>query len=120
LANPRADRSSLRHLGATLVVALLASAPTPAPGADAAAGKALAKKCQTCHGIDGVARIPEAPTIAGESTIYLIKQLKAFRAGERKSPQMSIIAEPLSDDDIANLAAWYASIKVSVELPADQ
>ena len=45
------------------------------------------------------------------------QQLLRFRSGERKHPQMSLVAAGLSDDDIANLAAWYAAIKVSVELP---
>ena len=57
------------------------------------------------------------PHIAGESDIYLIKQLKAFRSGERQDPQMSVMAKPLSDEDIANLAAWYSSIKITVTLP---
>lgn len=84
---------------------------------DAAAGREKSKVCRTCHGLDGVARLPTAATIAGESALYLTKQLKAFRAGERQDPQMSIIAEKLSDEDIADLAAWYSSIKISVEVP---
>ena len=91
---------------------------TPALAADAAAGKAKAKKvCAVCHGIDGVAKMPIAPHIAGESPIYIANQLKAFRSGKRVNEIMSVIAEDLSDDDIANVSAWYASIKFSVELP---
>ncbi|MFM9843328.1 MAG: c-type cytochrome [Dongiaceae bacterium] len=85
--------------------------------ADAAAGKKEAKKCQACHGIDGISKQAHVPHIAGESDIYLIKQLKAFRSGERQDPQMSVMAKPLSDEDIANLAAWYSSIKITVTLP---
>lgn len=85
----------------------------------AAAGREKAAQCQPCHGLDGVARLPNAATIAGESEIYLAKQLKAFRTGERVDEQMSIIAEALSDEDIADLAAWYASIKITVEVPAE-
>ena len=88
-----------------------------AQAADAAAGKEKAKKCQTCHGIDGAAKQPHVPNIGGESDIYLIKQLKAFRSGERQDPQMSIMAKPLTDEDIANLAAWYSSIKFTVTMP---
>lgn len=83
----------------------------------AEAGRDKAKACQTCHGADGVARIPTAATIAGETEIYLIKQLRAFRDGERKDPQMSFIAEKLSDQDIADLAAWFSSFKITVEVP---
>lgn len=86
---------------------------------DATAGREKAAVCRTCHGLDGIARLPNAATIAGETEIYLTKQLKAFRDGERKDPQMSIIAEKLSDDDIADLAAWYSSIKITVEMPAE-
>ena len=91
-----------------------------APGAqaaDAAAGRQKAKQCQTCHGIDGVAKIPIAPHIAGESQIYLETQLKAFRSGKREHEIMSIIAKKLSDEDIADLAAWYSSIKFTVTVP---
>ena len=86
---------------------------------NAAAGRDKAKACRTCHGVDGIAKIPNAATIAGETEIYLTKQLKAFRAGERKDPQMSIIAEKLSDQDIADLAAWFSSLKITVEVPAE-
>lgn len=88
-----------------------------AQAADAAAGREKAKACRTCHGIDGVARIPIAPHIAGESQIYLATQLKAFRSGKRTHEIMSVIAEQLSDDDIDDLAAWYASIEFSVTVP---
>ena len=84
---------------------------------DPVAGKAKAQQCVPCHGLDGVARQPNAPHIAGESEIYLTKQLKAFRSGERKDEQMSLMAKPLSDEDIANLAAWYSSIEFTVKPP---
>jgi cytochrome c553 len=102
-------------LGLVSVVLLCTS--QAASAADAAAGKAKAKTCQTCHGIDGIAKQPTVPHLAGESEMYLTKQLKAFRDGERKDPQMSIMAKPLTDEDIANLAAWYSSIKITVTLP---
>jgi cytochrome c553 len=98
-----------------LLVALLSS-PAFAAG-DAAAGKQKAQQCAVCHGIDGVAAVPDAPNIGGESSIYLTRQLEAFRSGERRHEQMSIIAEGLSDQDIADLAAWYASIAFEVRMP---
>lgn len=100
------------------MVTLTAMMPMLAHAAgDAAAGKDKAVKCVPCHGRDGVARLPNAATIAGENAQYLVKQLKAFRSGERLDPQMSVVAKPLSDEDIADLAAWYASIKFTVEMP---
>jgi cytochrome c553 len=73
--------------------------------------------CAVCHGLDGIAKTPDAANLAGESTFYLTRQLQAFRSGERKHDQMSIIAQGLSDGDIADLAAWYSSLKVSVTMP---
>lgn len=89
----------------------------PAAAADAAAGRQKARQCQTCHGIDGIAKIPIAPHIAGESQIYLDTQLKAFRSGKREHEIMSVVAKNLSDADIADLSAWYASIKITATLP---
>jgi cytochrome c553 len=111
----RSVGEALRAASCTLVVMLATANATQA--ADPSAGRNKAKVCQTCHGIDGVGKMPTVPNIAGESEIYLAKQLKAFRSGERKDPQMSIIAKPLTDEEIANLAAWYASIKFSVTVP---
>ena len=108
-----------RLTAAAVFAAVLAQPQLARAAGDASAGRDKAKLCVACHGIDGVARLPIAATIAGESDIYLVKQLKAFRAGERQDPQMSIIAEQLSDEDIADLAAWYSSIKISVEVPAE-
>ena len=86
--------------------------------ADADAGKKkVAATCAVCHGIDGLAKNPEAPNLAGENAAYIVKQLKAFKSGERKHEQMSIIAQDLSEEDIANVAAWYAKIKISVQVP---
>ena len=106
----------IRRLLPTVLLAWLSLSE---PGfADPVAGKSLAKtKCQICHGLDGVARIPIAPHLAGESQIYLQVQLKAFRSGKRQHEMMNIVAKDLSDDDITNLAAWYSAIKISVEMP---
>jgi cytochrome c553 len=107
--------SSPRLLPAALLAAALVS---PSLAADREAGRTLAQlACQTCHGIDGIAKMPIAPHLAGESEIYLQTQLKAFRSGKRQQEMMSVVAKDLSDDDIANLAAWYAAIKISVEMP---
>jgi cytochrome c553 len=114
----RKHQSPARALAFLLAFGVSAAGTHPcAQAADAAAGKEKAKKCQTCHGIDGAAKQPHVPNIGGESDIYLIKQLKAFRSGERQDPQMSIMAKPLTDEDIADLAAWYSSIKFTVAMP---
>ncbi|GAB4373203.1 MAG: hypothetical protein Kow00114_35100 [Kiloniellaceae bacterium] len=106
-----------RLLAAGLTALATAALTTDAGAADAAAGRQKAKKCQTCHGIDGIAKIPIAPHIAGESQIYLETQLKAFRSGKREHEIMSVIAKDLSDADIADLSAWYSSVKITATMP---
>lgn len=85
--------------------------------ADAAEGRKKAGQCQVCHGIDGIATIPLAPHLAGESAIYLATQLKAFRSGKREHEMMTVVAKGLSDEDISDLSAWYASIGITATLP---
>ena len=107
-------------LSSACLLALVAVAPGLATAADpaaVAAGKKKAATCAVCHGLDGLSKNPEAPNLAGDNPEYLIKQLKAFQSGGRQNDQMSIMAQSLSEEDMRNLAAWYSSIKVSVELP---
>lgn len=97
---------------------LLAALPGAVEAADIQAGRQVADtQCRTCHGIDGIAQIPVAPHLAGESEIYLQTQLKAFRSGKRVNEMMNVVAKGLTDDDIANVAAWYSAIKIRVEMP---
>jgi cytochrome c553 len=109
---------SAHGLGAPLMLAVATLWPVTAGAAgDAQAGREKARSCAACHGIDGAAKLPHVPNIGGESPIYLEKQLKAFRSGARKDPNMDIVAQGLSDEDIADLVAWYASIEFTVTLP---
>ena len=101
---------------ARLVVAsVFAAAACPALAGDAASGKAKAAPCTTCHGPLGIAIAPDAPNLAGQPEGYVAAQLKAYRGGKRKHEVMSLMAKPLTDADIDNLAAWYASVKVVVK-----
>ena len=107
-------RDVLRGL-VTVAAALTFASPTMA---DAALGKAKVQAvCAVCHGVDGIGKNPDVPNLAGESQQYIQKQLKAFRSGGRQHEQMSIIAKDLTDKDIANLADWFASLKIIVKLP---
>jgi len=83
---------------------------TPSWSADLAAGRSKAVQCATCHGINGIATLPEAPNLAGQNSIYLEKALRDFKSGMRKNEMMSLMAEGLTDTDIENLAAYYASL----------
>ena len=100
------------------LAAIVAGASTSS-ASDPKAGRKKAAACRTCHGIDGIAKIPIAPHIAGESEIYLQTQLKAFRSGKRQHEIMSIIAGQLSDEDISDLSAWYSSITITATMPVE-
>lgn len=84
---------------------------TAVAGGDAAAGKAKAAMCAACHGPAGISANPIWPNLAGQKEAYLVKTLKDFKSGKRNDPVMSGMAKPLSDADIANLAAYYSSLK---------
>lgn len=88
---------------------LSAAAPAVAEG-EAAAGEAKSKPCRTCHGKDGIGTMPHFPNLAGQKSQYLEQQLLAYRAGTRQSEIMNVIAKLLSDGDIADLAAHFASL----------
>ncbi|WP_448549511.1 c-type cytochrome [Thalassotalea fusca] len=95
----------------TLAIAATVLLSSPAFAGDVAAGKAKAATCAACHGAEGVSAVPMYPNLAGQKEAYIAKQLKDFKAGTRKDPVMSAMAMPLSDEDIANLSAYYASLK---------
>jgi cytochrome c553 len=78
--------------------------------ADIAAGKAKSVTCVACHGSKGISMIPMYPNLAGQKEQYLVLQMKAFRDGERKNMVMSAMATGLTDTDIINLSAYYASL----------
>lgn len=82
---------------------------------DVAAGKRKAVACQACHGLDGLSKLPDAPNLAAQPASYLSRELRAYRSGERRNEVMSIAAKPLSDQDIRDLAAYYAAIQIEVK-----
>ncbi|MCK5263261.1 MAG: cytochrome c, partial [Gammaproteobacteria bacterium] len=75
------------------------------------AGKAKTAMCAGCHGVKGISMAPINPNLAGQKALYLATQLKAFRSGDRKNATMNPMAKGLSDADIANIAAYYSSLK---------
>jgi cytochrome c553 len=100
--------------GALALIGAIAWPYGDARAGDVAAGRAKAMMCQACHGMDGLAKTPDAPNIAGQVEPYLVAQLQAFKAGARKSEAMSVVVQGLSDADIDNLAAYYAAIEINV------
>lgn len=76
---------------------------------DAAAGESKAAACAACHGAGGNSTNPEWPKLAGQHPKYLEKQLNDFKAGRRVNALMSGMAAPLSEQDMGDLAAYYAT-----------
>ncbi len=113
----------------TTIVALFVSCATASSFAqevagDAKAGQTKNAMCIGCHGIKGYqASFPEVykvPMISGQSAKYIVSSLNAYKKGDRKHPSMRGIAEALSDQDIADLAAYYSvsGQANAAELPA--
>lgn len=100
----------MKKASGLLIALALASTAGLAQAGDAAAGKAKANSCVACHGANGISNNPIYPSLAGQKEQYLAKQMKAFRDGQRQDPVMTAMAKPLSDADIANLAAYYADL----------
>ena len=101
-------------LGAlALSLSPLAAAADPQPES----GRAKAAACAVCHGQAGISNLPNAPHLAGQPAIYVEEQLRDYRSGKRRHEVMNIVAKPLSDADIADLAAWFATIRLEATLP---
>ena len=83
------------------------------------AGKLKAEQiCSACHGVDGIAasggNSPMVPNISGQNKGYLAMKLKEYKTNKIEHPQMSMIAQMLTEEDILNVSEWYSSIKVKV------
>jgi cytochrome c553 len=101
-----------------LLIALLACGVLTAFADEVAEGRAKSDAaCALCHGAVGIATLPNAPNLAGQSAIYISEQLKNYRSGKRQNEVMGVIAKPLSDADITRLSAWFSAIKVTAEAP---
>lgn len=87
----------------------LSLVPTAAQAGDAAAGEAKAGACLACHGVNGNSSNPEWPSLAGQNAAYTTEQLRMFRDGKRVNVLMSAMAIGLSDEDIADISAYYAA-----------
>jgi cytochrome c553 len=106
-----AEAAPQRRCGAALLAlaAALLLAPPPAAAADAAAGERKAEACAACHGPGGRSEIAEVPSLAGQRSRYIILALYQFRTGRRLSEAMAPFAAGLSDEDLSDLAAYYAA-----------
>lgn len=91
--------------GSLLTLVIVAG---PATAGDAALGAQKAAVCAACHGMTGSSINPEWPSIAGQPAAYIVAQLKQFQQGTRVDPLMTPMAVPLSEADMADLAAHFA------------
>lgn len=87
-----------------------AGAPKAAKPGDAAAGRKKAAACASCHGAEGISANPAWPSLAGQQRGYLVSALQAYKAGTRRDPLMAAAAKGLSEADVSELAAFYASL----------
>jgi len=97
---------------AIAAIALLAAASLPLgaqAGGDVAAGKAKSAACAACHGADGNSQIPVNPTLAGQHADYLARALEEYKSGARQNPIMAGMAASLSEQDMQDLAAYFAA-----------
>ena len=96
-------------------------AAAQAPGGDPVAGAQKTQMCAGCHGIEGwrtaFPEVYQVPKIAGQHPAYIVKALQSYKSGERAHPSMRAIAASLSDQDMADLAAYYgqAGLKTAVK-----
>ncbi len=105
----------MKRFFASLLITTLAVFASPAfAKGDIEAGKAKAAPCQACHGTDGNAGIdPQYPRLAGQYHDYLERALHEYKNGERKNPIMVGFATTLTDEDILNVSAYFASLPES-------
>ena len=101
------------YLLAAIALVAWGLADVRAIAADAGAGKAKAEACASCHGENGVSEIDDTPSLAGQPDAFIQWQLVFFRSGARKNEVMSPIAEQLSNEDVRDLAGYFASLNPS-------
>ncbi len=94
---------------------LCAGVSTSTLSADLNAGAKAAQSCMMCHGDNGLSSMPGTPSLAGQPDTYLASQLRQFRDGKRHNEVMNVIAKPMSDADIDNVAAFFAQFEVELK-----
>jgi len=108
-ASPAQPTTGPSAAAATAPASAAASAPAidPFAAGDAARGATKATVCSACHGPNGNSTAPEWPRLAGQNAVYIVEQLRLFRAGVRDNPVMKPLASTLSDQDIDDIAVYY-------------
>jgi cytochrome c553 len=112
--------SGRSHWGFLLALSLCVGMMTmdkAASAADAKRARRSRSHAAFAMAPNGISTLPDAPNLAGQPEIYLSNQLRAYRSGERRHEVMSLVAKPLTDDEIADLAAWFSSLRIEAKLP---
>lgn len=105
---------------ALMVLLIIGWAPLAEASGNPQRGLEISAVCQSCHGIDGNLSLQDDyPKLGGQHADYLVHSLKAYRSGDRNHAIMSGFARDLSDQDIADLAAWYSQQQGLVDLKVD-
>ena len=118
-AAPAAAATAATPASAASTAPAAAVAEVAAKPGDATAGQAKAAVCGACHGMDGNSSDAQYPKLAGQSEQYIVRQLTDFKAGKRQNPIMLGMATPLSNQDMHDVGAWFAS-KTPLPGVADQ
>jgi cytochrome c553 len=100
----------MKRMLTVVIVAWLGVVAAAQAAGDVEAGKAKAAACVGCHGANGQG-VPPNPALKGKTEDELVDAMKDYKSGKRNNVAMKAFAAPLSDQDIANLAAYYASLK---------
>lgn len=101
-----------------LLILLGFSVSLSAEPADINRGQSKAAMCTACHGATGISVLPDYPNLAGQKAGYLQQALKAYRDGQRPHQIMAPMAQGLTDQDIADVAAFYAAQRPVSETPS--
>ena len=100
----------MKQLASIVSVICLSLFAVVSHAGDAEAGKAKSVTCAACHGGEGISPTGTWPNLAGQKEQYLVAQMTAFRDGTRENAQMAPMVANLTDEDIANLAAYYSAM----------
>jgi cytochrome c553 len=126
MAQDAQPKTAVPAAAGTIAAPASATSTAPAPIAevavkpgDATAGQAKAAVCGACHGLDGNSSDAQYPKLAGQSEQYIVRQLTDFKAGKRQNPIMLGMATPLSEQDMHDIGAYFAS-KTPLPGVADQ
>lgn len=117
---PGEKNMAKRSLTLAVVFWLLTGVGGVYAAGDIEAGKAKSAACLACHGADGNSINPEWPSLAGQMQEYLVKQLQDFKSGARKNAIMAGMVAPLSQQDMEDLAVYFASQALKVSASADR